>query len=132
MKNLVKNISITLVLVIALFVNVGSQSYYKIEETATTIVTVYTYTGAPITFTSTKILLEYTTFTETIIITTVVAITVEKPIYKTLTQTLITATTITIHAYIQLEEYLTILALLFAIIILLLLLLFRGRRLRET
>mgnify|MGYP000187186372 CR=1 FL=1 len=90
--------------------------------------TIYTYTGAPITETSTKTIREYVTVTQTITEFSITYRTQSVTVVRTAQSTITETITITIHEYLQYETYSIMLALIVATFIILLIILIRLRR----
>ncbi len=127
------SIVFSIVLLSLLTLGLASEPAIKVretssEETITVTETIYTYTGAPITETSTKTVREYITVTQTItehsIVFTVQSIT----IFRTYTHTVTEIATMTVYEYLPLEAYSLMLILMAASLIILLIILNRIRR----
>lgn len=97
------------------------------EEKVTVTETIYTYTGAPITETSTKTVREYITVTQTIIEHSIIFTTQTITVFRTYSHTITEIATMTVYEYLPLEAYSVMLILMTASVIILLVILIRIR-----
>ena len=99
-----------------------------IEEKVTVTETIYTYTGKPITETSTKTVREYVTVTQTITEHSIIFTTQTLTVFRTISYIVTEIATMTAYEYLPLEAYSVMLLLMTASLIILLVILTRIRR----
>ncbi|MCX8193309.1 MAG: hypothetical protein N3G77_05825 [Nitrososphaeria archaeon] len=102
---------------------VDKRIFQDVRETITE--TVYTYTGVPITLTSTKIVKEYVTFLETVTEFSTLFKTEGITLFKTTTVISTEVITMTVYTYLPIEVYSSILVIMLLTLLVLILILVR-------